>query len=233
MDNIENDAPGSSDQAWLFRDHISAAFDTGTGGVFQHPDQKGARVPGKGGIIRATFGRDGEKALIINPTETLWFVDFGTAHETSPPANIANANKEQKQFRLVFTLDGVREDEGIVNLGVVVLSRAKESAGPVTLTAHFASGKTASLTDKIATGAGKDNTFFSWYAPPGDKIVGLEVDGSKFSGDYVLLDDLGIVVGKITAVEEKAPHPNETTQLGGKRNRRRQKAMSAPPSLIF
>lgn len=205
VDNIERDAEGNSDQGWLFRDHISGAFDTGMGGVFQHPDSVGAKVPGKGGVIRAAFGRDGEKALLINPTENLWFVDFGTAHETSPPANIANGIKGQKQFRLGLKLDGVHEDEGILNLGVVVLSRAKQSAGPVTLTAHFASGETASLTEEIATGAGEDNTFFSWYAPPGDKIVGLGVDGSQFSGDYVLLDDLGIIVGEVAKVEERAP----------------------------
>ena len=205
VDNIKSDAPKSSDQAWLFRDHIAAAFDEGAGGVFQHPDQVGARVPGKGGIIRASFGRRDEKAILINPTETLWFVDFGTAHETSPPANIANSNKQQKQFRLNLKLDGLRENEGITSIGVVVLSRAKMSAGPVTLTAHFTSGKTAALTDEIATGAGEDNTFFSWQAPPGEFITDISVDGSQFSGDYVLLDDLGFITGKNPAGEEKTP----------------------------
>jgi len=212
VDNIETDASNNSDQAWLFRDHIAGAYESGTGGVFQHPEKVGARVLGKGGLIRASFGRDGEKALIINPTEDLWFVDFGTAHETSPPANIANGRKGQKQFRLDFKLDGVREDEGILNLGVVVLSRSKQSAGPVTLTARFASGETASLSEEITNGAGADNTFFSWYAPVGDSIVSLEVDGSKFSGDYVLLDDLGIITGKVVAVEQKAP-PIESSKV--------------------
>lgn len=205
VDNIKKDAKGSSDLAWLFRDHISGAFDTGTGGVFQYLEKKGATVPGKGGLIRASFGRDGDKALLINPTEDLWFVDFGTAHESSPPSNITNKNKGTKKFLLGLQLDGVSEREGILNLGVVVLSRAKQSAGPVTLTAHFANGEKASLTEQISTGAGEDNTFFSWYAPAGDKIVGLEVDGSQFSGDYVLLDDLGIIVGRVEEAEERTP----------------------------
>ena len=205
VDNIEANAPGNSDQAWLFRDHIAAAFDEGTGGVFQHPDDIGARVPGKGGVIRAVFGRDGEKALLINPTEDLWFVDFATAHETSPPANIANGRKEQKEFRLNLKLDGVRENEGILAAGVVVLSRDRNSAGPVTLTAHYTNGDTASLTDEITTGAGVDNTFFSWQAPPGEAITDISVDGSRFSGDYVLLDDLGFLTGKVATREDKAP----------------------------
>lgn len=205
VDNIKADAPGASDQAWLFKDHIASAYDLGAGGVFQHPEQKNARVPGKGGVIRTAFGRNAEKALLINPTEDLWFVDFATAHETSPPANIANANKGRKQFRLALKLDGVRESEGVTSLGVVVLSRSKMSSGPVTLTAHFSSGETASLTDEIAPGAGEDNTFFSWQAPPGESITDLSVDGSKFSGDYVLLDDLGFITGKVETPEEKAP----------------------------
>lgn len=205
VDNITTNAPGNSDQDWLFRDQISGAFEIGMGGVFQHPETIGARLAGKGGILRASFGRSGEKALLINPTEDLWFVDFGTAHETSPSANIANHQKKLKQFRLDLKLDGVREDEGILNLGVVVLSRSKESVGPVTLTARFASGESAALTEPIATGAGNDNTFFSWYAPAGDEIVSLEVDGSQFSGDYVLLDDLGIITGKVVPIEAKAP----------------------------
>ena len=211
--NIKADAPGNSDQAWLFKDHIAAAYELGQGGVFQHPGQKGARVPGKGGVIRAAFGRNGEKALLINPTEDLWFADFGTAHETSPPANIANGNKGQKQFRLGLKLDGVREDVGITGIGVVVLSRSKMSSGPVTLTAHFSSGETAPLTDQIAPNAGEDNTFFSWQAPPGEKITDVTVDGSQFSGDYVLLDDLGFITGKIATPEDKAPVENLKSEV--------------------
>ncbi|MCB1062286.1 MAG: DUF1592 domain-containing protein [Verrucomicrobiae bacterium] len=204
VDNIKGDAPGGSDQSWLFRDHISSAFDEGIGGVFQHPEQVGARVPGKGGVIRAAFGRNQEKALLINPTEDLWFVDFATAHETSPPANIANGLKGVKSFRLGLKLDGVRENEGITSLGVVVLSRSKQSQGPVTLTVRFSNGESASLTDEIETGAGEDNTFFSWQAPPGEAITDLSVDGSKFTGDYVLLDDLGFITGKVALPEDRA-----------------------------
>ncbi len=212
VDNVQSDAPGNSDQAWLFRDHIAAAFDTGTGGVFQHVEKVGSRVKGKGEVIRATFGRNAEKALLINPTEDLWFVDFATAHETSPPANISNGVKGQKVYGLGLQLDGVAEDEGILNLGVVVLSRAKDASGPVTLTAHFSSGTTAPRSAEIATGAGTDNTFFSWYAPPGERITKLTVDGSQFSGDYVLIDDLGFITGKVAAVEEKSPLASETSE---------------------
>ncbi|MEM7013532.1 MAG: DUF1592 domain-containing protein, partial [Verrucomicrobiota bacterium] len=211
IDNIKADAPGSSDQAWLFKEHIASAYGLGNGGVFQHPDQSNADVPGKGGVIRASFGRNQEKSLLINPTEDLWFVDFGTAHETSAPANIANRIKGQKQFRLGLKLDGVRENVGITSLGIVVLSRSKMSSGPVTLTAHFSSGDTASLTDEIAPNAGEDNTFYSWQAPAGESITDLSVDGSQFSGDYVLLDELGFITGRVAA-EEKAPAAAESNQ---------------------
>ncbi len=39
------------------------------------------------------------------------------------------------------------------------------------------------------------NVFFSWAAPPGTSINKLVVDGSSFTGDYVLLDDFGFIFG--------------------------------------
>ena len=209
LDNVKADAPDSSDQAWLFRDHIASAHAEGIGGVFQG----GKGNLNAGDTIRVIYGRLKERALKIRTSADLWFIDFSTAHETSPPVNIANRQKGSKVTRFDFEIEGGKPDEGIVNLGLVVLSRSKngDSAGPVTLTAHFASGSHSVLKDDIAFGAGKDNTFFAWSAPPGDAIVGLTFDGSKFSGDYALMDDLAFITGKSKVLAAKAKTRRERT----------------------
>ncbi len=206
VENLEVDAPDSSDQGWLFRDHMASAFDEGSGGVFQGAE-KAANVR-SGRSIRVSYGLGGRQTLIITPSADLWFVDFGTAHETSPPTNIANRQKGQKQFRLGFALDGAPAGDGILSLGVAVLSRDRVE-GRVTLTAHFAGGGSASLTDEISEGGGKDNTFFAWQAPPGDAIVELTVDGSEFGGDFVLLDDLGFITGRSEILAERVESGGE------------------------
>ena len=209
LDNVKADAPDSSDQAWLFRDHIASAHAEGIGGVFQ-----GAKGNlNAGGTVRVIYGRLKERTLKIRADADLWFVDFATAHETSQPVNIANRQKGNKVMHFDFVIEGAKADEGIVNLGLVVLSRTKnnESSGPVTLTAHFASGSQAVLQDDIAYGAGDDNTFFAWSAPPGDAIVGLTFDGSEFTGDYVLLDDLAFITGRSKVLAGKQGGQGERT----------------------
>ena len=191
LDNIQAEAPGSSDQVEFFRDHIGSAYNTGLGGVFQNPEGKGEVKGSRGGFIRAEVGR---RAVLIRPSNDWWFVDFSTAHETSEPSNISNVKNSPKVFDIDLEVESTRLDEGILSAGLVVLSRAR-SEGEVAITAHFASGRTQTLRDRIDEGAGKDNTFFSWQAPKGDAIVRLHVDGSKFDSDFVLMDDLAFIIG--------------------------------------
>jgi len=207
LDNIASEAPGSSDKVEFFRDHIVSAFNEGLGGTFQNPDDKGVLAGASGGYVRAAAGK---RAIRIKPSIDLWFVDFGTAHETSQPSNIANKHKFQKEFSIDFEVESARKDEGITSLGLVMLSRSKGSGGPVRLTARFAGGGERRLEDELATGAGEDNTFFSWQAPPGDAIVGLDVDGSDFRGEFILMDDLAFILGRspvLAEAEQRAPNP--------------------------
>lgn len=191
LGNIQAEAPGSSDQVEFFRDHIGSAYNTGMGGVFQNPDGKGEVKGSGGGFIRAEVGR---RAVLIRPSIDWWFVDFSTAHETSGPSSLANVKGSSKKFEIGLEVESARPDEGVLSVGLVVLSRAR-SEGEVAITAHFAGGGSQTVSDRIGEGAGKDNTFFSWQAPKGDAIVRLEVDGSKFAGDFVLMDDLAFIVG--------------------------------------
>ncbi len=50
--------------------------------------------------------------------------------------------------------------------------------------------------------AGEDNTFVCFKAPEGKTIRRLAIDGSDFSGDYVLLDDLTFVTRDPPAVKD-------------------------------
>ena len=82
--------------------------------------------------------------------------------------------------------------EAISDLAVCVLGRRGEK-GPVALTVTFSGGGTHTLADEIPVGEAVGNTFYSFRAPDGESITALHVDGSGFSGNYVLLDDLGFI----------------------------------------
>ena len=62
----------------------------------------------------------------------------------------------------------------------------------VTTTACFSDSTETAVTAQIAEGQ-PGTTFASFAAEPGEGIQSLLVDGSKFSGEYVLLDDLGFI----------------------------------------
>ena len=102
---------------------------------------------------------------------------------------LTNRHKNEKVFELTFQGENDFAPQ-IQHLGVCVLARRNQS-GPVRLTAVLSNGQRITRHADISDDSG--NVFFSWVAPPGKSIDKLAVDGSEFSGDYVLLDDLGFI----------------------------------------
>lgn len=186
-------AAGSADNVEArFREEIAEAFSEGRGGVFDvAANAANATVPGKGAVLRVPFGDDGSKTLLVNPDADLWLASFGTADETSGALLITNKVKGEKRFELTLKVENGDADEGIQRLGVCVLGRSAQS-GTVTLAARFSDDTETTLSAEIMEGA-KGTTFFSFAAVPGEHVKSLTVDGSKFSGDYVLLDDIGFI----------------------------------------
>ena len=172
-----------------FRHQLAVAHAEGRGGVFDVASAIANQVvSGKGGLIRASFGA---RTLSINPNTDLWLATFATTKPASDPAILTNKEKGRKTFELTFDILSDDEDEGIKRLGLCVMGRDKQS-GSVTLTAVFTDDTDAAITATIAEGAA-GTTFISFVAHPGESIKKLIVDGSQFSGDFVLLDDLGII----------------------------------------
>ncbi len=187
-------AEGSPDYLEPFREHVASAHADGRGGVFDVPRALANQtIAGKGGLIRAALGA---RALTINPDSDLWLASFATTKPASAPAILTNKVKGVKTFELTFDIVSEDDDEGIERLGVCVMGRQKQS-GMVKLTAVFTDGTDAAITAFIAEGAA-GTTFYSFAAPSGEAIKKLAVDGSQFSGDYVLLDDLGIITNGAT-----------------------------------
>jgi len=187
-------ADGSADNVESrFREEVAGAFHEGRGGVFDGADAlPGAPVlPGKGALLRVRFGNAGAKALTVNPNEDLWLAAFATADATSGKKLFCNQTKGAKRFELTFKIENGDPDEAIARLAVCVLGRKRES-GEVSLTARFSDDTETKLTASIAEGP-LGTTFFSFAAVPGEHVKSLIIDGSKFSGGYVLIDDLGFI----------------------------------------
>jgi hypothetical protein len=209
-------AEGSPDYLEPFREHVTSAHADGLGGVFDVPRALANQtIAGKGGLIRAAFGA---RTLTINPDSDLWLASFATTKPASAPAILTNKLKGAKTFELTFDIVSEDDDEGIERLGVCVMGRQKQS-GMVKLTAVFTDGTDVAITAFIAEGAA-GTTFYSFAAPPGEAIKKLAVDGSQFSGDYVLLDDLGIITnGKpqvrpaVAEVQKPAPGGSNEANL--------------------
>lgn len=179
---------------YQFRFAMQTAVAEGTGGVW---DAAGRSTVVKAGeAIRVRFG---SKALRITSPQDLWVAGFSTAGETSGESLFTNHEKQQKVLTLDLAIENGTANEGITELAVCALSRAKES-GKVTLTAHFSGGGSSALSHTLITGEGVGNTFFAFRAPKNEHIVRLTLDGSKFSGNYVLFDDLAFLTNGATAV---------------------------------
>ncbi|MFO1436943.1 MAG: DUF1592 domain-containing protein [Verrucomicrobiaceae bacterium] len=179
---------------YQFRFAMQTAVAEGTGGVW---DATGRSTVVKAGEpIRVRFG---SKSLRITSPQDLWIAGFSTAGETSGESLFTNHEKQQKVLTLDLAIENGAANEGITELAVCALSRAKES-GKVTLTAHFSGGGSSALSHTLITGEGVGNTFFAFRAPKNEHVVRLTLDGSKFSGNYVLFDDLAFLTNGATAV---------------------------------
>ncbi len=202
-------ATGSADNVLgRFFEDLGEAFRDGTGGVCDvAAGATNSTVAGKGVTIRVPFA-NGSKTLTVNPNEDLWLVSFATAEAVSGNALIANKVKQTKKYELTFKLEG-GDDEGVVHLGVCVVGR-KGQSGDVTVTARLTDDTETKLTAHIAAGP-IGTTFFSFTAHPGELIKSLVIDGSQFSGDYVLIDDIGFITNgrplPKSAPQPKSPSP--------------------------
>lgn len=172
------------------RQELLAAHAAGRGGVLDVPAAlNGRTIAGKGGLIKLSFGN--AKLLTVNPDADLWLVAFGTAEAASRPLLIANKVRRQKVYELTFSIRDGEEGEGISTLVLCVLGR-RDNSGEVTLSATFTNGSTSTNSAAIAEGP-SGTTYFSFTAPPGETIRRLKIDGTRFSGDYILIDDIGFV----------------------------------------
>lgn len=203
-------ATGSALGLAPFRSQLAAALREGRAGVFDVPAAfANQTIAGKGGLIKTPFGR---RVLEINPNADLWLAGFASARATSGSLLLTNKIKGAKSFELTLAIKGEDPDEGIETLAVCVLGR-KGQSGRVTLTARFSDATETKISATLAEGPDA-TTFFSFAAVPGERITRLDVDGSGFSGDYVLLDDLAFITnGKpqalaaIAAAVVPAPAP--------------------------
>jgi hypothetical protein len=172
-----------------FRRLLAEAHAEGRGGVFDVPQSVANQtIPGKGGLIRAAFG---PRILTINPNADLWLAAFATARAPSAPAILTNKEKGAKTFELTFGIAGDDSAPGIELLGGCLVGR-KGQSGTVKLTAVFTDATEQTIPRDMAEGE-EGTTFFSFRAPPGEAVRKLAVDGTGFSGDYVLLDDLAVI----------------------------------------
>jgi hypothetical protein len=172
---------------YQFRFAMQTAVADGTGGVW---DATGRSTVVKAGEpIRVRFG---SKSLLITAQEDLWVAGFSTASETSGESLFTNHEKQKKLLTFDFAIEGGVSGEGITELALCALSRDKES-GSIEMTTTFSGGSTARLSHELITGGGKGNTFFAFHAPKNEHIMRLRLDGSKFSGNYALYDDLAFL----------------------------------------
>ncbi len=180
---------------YQFRFAMQTAAADGTGGVW---DAAGRSTVMKAGVpIRVRFG---SKSLLITAQEDLWVAGFSTAGETSGESLFTNHEKQKKILTLDFAIEGGANREGITELALCALSRDKDS-GTIEMTADFSDGGTARLAHEIITGGGVGNTFFAFRAPKGAHITRLRLDGSKFSGNHALYDDLAFLTDGATAAD--------------------------------
>lgn len=190
--NVKRTAEGSAYGLEEFRERVNAAFSQDQGGVFSGEELRNTKVAGKGGLVRIAYGNNAVRTFAINPNEDWWFAPFSTAIESSGDTLLANYKKGQRSYEITFQSAGGGSFAGIADIGVVVLSRRGEQ-GTVRLKATFDDDKTALVEVRLKAGAGEDNTFVSFAAKEGRHIKRLAIDGSDFSGDYVLLDDLAFI----------------------------------------
>lgn len=201
---------GAVTVAYQFRFTVSTAAGEGLGGVW-NAEAKDLKIDA-GAPVSVKFSG---KALRITPAEPLWVAGFSTAEETSGEGLFTNGVSGSKLLHLDLKLEGAERGEAITDLALCVLSRRGEK-GMVSVTAHFSGGGEHSLRSDIPAGDGAGNTFYAFRAPDGEGISGLTIDGSKFSGNYVLLDDLGFITNGGTG---DPAQPDKVSKMSAKQKR--------------
>ncbi len=192
QNNVARTAKGSAYSLEAFRKRVAEAFAQDRGGVYDVSENSNTTIAGKGGLLQLSYGKNANRIIGVNPNEDLWNAAFATAVESSGDSLFTNRQKLQKKFFLQF--QSVLHSRGVAEVGVVVLSRRGQS-GKVRVGVEYYgnTGEGNVIEIDLAEGAGKDNTFVSFAAPDGVHIRNLTIDGSGFSGDYVLLDDLAFI----------------------------------------
>ncbi|MEM6394401.1 MAG: PEP-CTERM sorting domain-containing protein [Planctomycetota bacterium] len=195
--DIDADAPGNSSTAAAFTSAVAAAFAADTGGVF-NADSEGFLS----GVdtINVEYGTSGSKTLVITPSENIELAGFGSVDESSGNFFFIDNDRNDSGFSFDLALSGASPLEGVLEIGVVALSRSSNSAADNrSVTANFSGGGSVTLTDEILTGNGTDNTFFSIAAPTGESITSVDFSGTGLSGGGNIggFDDFGFVTGVI------------------------------------
>lgn len=214
--NIVSEASANPYTLAAFRARLTQAFAEDRGGVYDVGQNKGATIPGKGGALQIAYGDNATRFIELNPSEDIWNVPFATAEESSGDALFANKVKGLKKFFFgIGTVKG-KAGGGVTELGIVVLSRRGQT-GTVRLNAEFGNDESEVREVELTEGAGKDNTFVCFKAPEGRSIRRLAIDGSDFTGDYVLLDDLAFITrdppaGKDLLVGVEPAQKEESTE---------------------
>lgn len=235
-DNVRGLAEDSAFDLQQFRDRVDAAYAEDRGGVLDGEQLRNTKIAGKGGLVRVAYGKNAQRVFAINPNEDWWFAPFATAIESSGDTLFANHKRQQRCYELTFQAAGVGRFAGIAELGVVVLSR-RGAQGVVRLKAIFDDDSTQQLEVTLSPGAGVDNTFASFASKAGRSIKRLAIDGTDFSGDYVLLDDLAFVThdspNRLPLVQAEEPVVVEIPPEQAPRMKlRRELAMSSPRARI-
>ncbi|WP_235908843.1 DUF1592 domain-containing protein [Roseiconus nitratireducens] len=191
-DNVSRTGDGSDFTLDVFRKRLAVAFDEDRGGVYDVSENANTTIAGKGGVLHLAYGKNANRSFGVNPSEDIWNAAFATAEASSGDVLFTNKVKNQKEFFFGFQRSGGQEFSGIAEIGVVVLSRRGQS-GTVRVSVEFDADESKTVEVRLNEGAGTDNVFVSFAAPSGRSIRRLRVDGSDFSGDYVLLDDLAFI----------------------------------------
>lgn len=206
---IHSIADGSAYTMDGFQKLLRKSYDKGLAGVFSGPtaEQNNLTVPGDSkNAIRIAVSKN--RHLTITPTADLWFASFGSVQSTSKPGVIANKQPGQKLIELALGMEEDSVDEQIVAVGIVLLSR-KDQSGDIRVTANYSDGTSTTLSHDLVAGSGVDNTFYSFAAPKDETIRSLRIDGSQFTGPYVVIGDLAFeLTGRpIDTVQSSARKP--------------------------
>ncbi len=150
-DNIAKEALANPYTLVEFRALVTQAFAEDRGGVYDVSHNKGATIPGKGGVVRIAYGDKATRCIELNPSEDMWNVPFATAEESSGDSLFTNKVKGMKSFFFgIGTVKG-KAGGGVIELGIVVLSR-RGHAGTVRLTAEFDNGESEVRAVDLAEG---------------------------------------------------------------------------------